>query len=447
MTKNNFPIRCCYFAILSILTFSLFHATSRADDSVDRYAREFPAIESLKTAAWQETPKSELESLLQFFVDQAKSNFSRIRYWQGKYEQFRIVQMNSTQPTNLSLTNTETRIGDHAASFAECNLNYNFLLDNTREKIFIDQSTNSINYYDDNGAKIEEPWNRITTDIRAILKVDECAYFEYGDNSNFYRQELEGVQPGRIGKVVTIDEPSRLNLGMSSRLFDPRLFFYDAVYPTHRPWDNLENGYLKWLRGESGKELQSLATDALTLFKTNIGGEIWYRLVYQRPQSNMTSVFVYNSGSNYNLAHYSALRGDVPFLERWISYRKINEIFIPDKCLIVYDSWRNEKSIRFFNLVDCTLNQKIPDEQFEIEALQLDEDVIVMNNINSTSYFVNADGEVAPLAKYGEKEPTFGTVPFWESPLRITAFVVGVMLLVVGVTMKLRKKRRVEVIS
>ena len=82
-----------------------------------------------------------------------------------------------------------------------------------------------------------------------------------------------------------------------------------------------------------------------------------------------------------------------------------------------------------------------------MDALGLEDDVVLYDKAEG-NYYAYAQGEKSPkpIARFDDLPNTFRapnriSTPLWSSPVRMTAFSLGIALLVIGVIYKSRRRR------
>ena len=130
----------------------------------------------------------------------------------------------------------------------------------------------------------------------------------------------------------------------------------------------------------------------------------------------------------------------VPFLKFYASYVSNSGIYFPDKYLLEHGK---RKEFRYFSLVDCKFNEKIPDEQFTLQALGIEEGGVVLDDAKATS-FKYEGGKLTKLGKYGETPDASNVGAFWRSPRRIVAVFLGLALIAFGIVRRYRGRATVD---
>ena len=434
-----------YTMIITIAAFSfpmLQCRDSSADEKLDPDAAEFIAeftpIPDKNSDVWREVPREEWIAKLQFLVDQGKSNYQRIRTWSGTYDVHKKHYLDPPRKHNGKHTEED-------AKSVKVQESYSFFCNLIKNECFMNKFVMKTKYHNPSGKPLETSSVRLAGNFSAVLTSKEAILYEYGQDSDQIRPELKGELEGRIGKICTIKSPEdaiEVDIGMISSVFDPRYFFLDSLTDNRGTWANIENAMLPWLQGKGTEKYKAKAENGITLLEANVDDVVWYYLIYKDNEFNTRSERVYNSKSNYNLV-YCAGFSNGKYAERYVNYVKIDNIYIPDKWMLIYDShFEGNRNLRYFKLVDCQLNQPIPDSQFTMEALSLPDDVVVMNDTNSTLYEYTPEKKLSPISKYWSAERIIPMEPLWRSPVRLTAVAVGIALLIGGVIYKFRKRRK-----
>jgi hypothetical protein len=372
---------------------------------------------------WVLVPKEEMANHLQLLVDRQNSNYERIRSWSGSYYQIRKKRMSQDIPDS----------GQSAPAYVLYEDLFTFACDVAEDKSFLRLERLYEQYYDKRWAETEPENVRVESDVCGVLTKDK--YLQYDFRSDQIRGELEGVMPGRIGKVcLSMPAEEQRDISRVGTLFDPRLFFiFD--FDGDKVWNNVEKAFIPWLRGEGSKELQQRMLDRLSVWRGDFDGVVWYRVVSFEEDRTIRDEYVFNSASNFNMVLSAQCDYGVPFMKFVARFTPVNDVYIPEEYLLIY---RKEKSFRYFKLIDSVINEKISDDQFTLKAMGLDNDVVVLDDSTSTSYKYD-NGRLKPIAKYGATE-TSRLGSFWSSPLRIASAVLGLALISYAVARRFRRR-------
>ena len=432
--------RALFFVTAFLVAFGLFTGTKAekaysetpvlpVEDNVEAYLDKIVQVPSADDSRWEQIPKEEMATQMQFLVDQQNSNYDRIRSWRGSYYQIRNSSIN-VGDFDLGKSSPPVKIVYEDL--------FTFACDLAKDKSFIRLDRLYEQYYDKDGNKVDRSNKvQVNSDVCAILTKDQYVYYDFGVDQ--IRGELEGVMPGRIGKIclLRLSEKKR-EVSWAGTLFDPRQFFiWDISETAPKRWHNIETAYIPWLRGERDEALRQRALDRLTVQRGEFDGVIWYRVVYSADDGTIAEESVFNSESNFNMVLSRQCSNGVAFTTVAAKYRALDDIFIPDQCVFIS---RRGGFARYFKYIESVLNEKIPSDQFALEALGLDPDVVVLDEAKEVSYkYVN--GKLKPIAEFGASESYVENKSFWSSPARIVAFVVGLTLIAFGVVRRFRKRR------
>ena len=437
MKRANYRIVAFFVALILLGVANIGRVYSETpvipvEDDANVYLSQIVDVPPVDDPRWELIPKEEMATQMQFLVDQQNSNYDRIQTWKGKYYQIRksdfggvdnqVFVDRSSIPAKLLYEDLFT-----------------FVCDIRKDRGFLRLDRLYEQYYDKSGAAIEKPMEiSVDTDLCGLLTKDQYIRYEFGLDQ--IRGELEGVMPGRIGKVcVSMPAEEQRDISRIGTLFDPRLFFHSGFHKTFdtKTWYNLEGGFIPWLRGECDKKALQRALDGLTVFKGDFSGVIWYRVDYREDDGTLRCEYVFNSESNFNMVLSRECEAGVPFMTVGTKYRADADIYVPEQCVFI---WDKGDSYRYFKHIESVLNEKIPSDQFALEALGLDPDVVVLDEAKEVSYkYVN--GKLKPIAEFGASESYVENKSFWSSPARIVAFVVGLTLIAFGVVRRFRKRR------
>jgi hypothetical protein len=427
---------CFCLAFLLTLVFNFENDSSRAysktsetpiipmEKDAETYEARIIDMPPADDPHWILVSQEEMANHLQLLVDHQNSNYERIRSWSGSYYQIRKEHLSQDVPGSGSSALPVYVLFEDLFTFA-CNV--------AEDKSFLRLDLLCEQYYDKRGV-ITEPENPIIlSDICGVLTKDK--YFQYYFELDQGRGELEGVMPGRIGKVcVSMSAEEQCDISRLGTLFDPRLFFKPG-FNEKMIWDNVERAYVPWLRGEGSEELRQRMLDRLSVWRGDFEGVVWYRVVSFEEDRTIRGEYVFNSASNFNMVLCAQYDNGVPFMKFVARFTPVNDVYIPEEYLLIY---RKEKSFRYFKLIDSVINEKISDDQFTLKAMGLDNDVVVLDDSTSTSYKYD-NGRLKPIAKYGATE-TSRLGSFWSSPLRIASAVLGLALISYAVARRFRRR-------
>ena len=370
---------------------------------------------------------------LQFLVDQQNSNYERIRTWSGSYDEI--------NKHHFSTPNSS--IGDsNPAEYMVFKDLFTFSCDLVKDKCFMRLERVADQYYDKKGAKVQPGLVRVESDLACILTSD--VYYQYDFGHDQMRGELEGVMPQRLGKVcISMPADQQRDVSRVGTMFDPRFFFYagrDKKHPL-KNWGNIEQGFVPWLKGEWDDVMQKRALTRLRVWRGEFDGVIWYRVVYYEENGvDLRDEYVFNSAANYNMVLSSECDYGVPFLKFHARYVSDSGIYFPEKYLLEHGKG---KEFRYFDLIDVKFNEKIPDEQFTLQALGIEDGGVVLDDAKATS-FKYENGGLTKLGKYGETPDASNVGAFWRSPRRIVAVVLGLALIAFGIVRRYRGRATVD---
>ena len=428
-------IVCVCLAFLLTLIFNFENYSSLAysetpetpiipvEKDAETYEAKIVDMPSADDPRWVLVPKEEMANHLQLLVDRQNSNYERIRSWSGSYYQIRKKRMSQDIPDS----------GQSTPAYVLYEDLFTFACAVAEDKSFLRLERLYEQYYDKRWAETEPENVRVESDVCGVLTKDK--YLQYDFRSDQIRGELEGVMPGRIGKVcLSMPAEEQRDISRVGTLFDPQLFFiFD--FDGDKVWNNVEKAFIPWLRGEGSEELRQRMLDRLSVWRGDFDSVIWYRVVSFEEDRTIRGEYVFNSASNFNMVLCAQYDNGVPFMKFVARFTPVNDVYIPEEYLIIYGK---EKSFRYFKLIDSVINEKISDDQFTLKAMGLDDDVVVLDNSKSSSYKYD-NGRLKPIAKYGATE-TSRLGSFWSSPLRIASAVLGLALISYAVARRFRRR-------
>ena len=438
-----------FILLIAFFPFTL-NAEEALDSNLDDYVAKFAPVPPIDSDVWHKVPEDELVPKLQFLVDRLRLNYDGLETWSGSYDVYsqRWPTAPPENPNNNEPKKDPATINDCVTLHHVCD----FWVDKKNDKLFVDKRQIEATYLNASGKEIENPSSRYISDITAIISNDELITYEYGEGSDQIRPELKGDLDGRIGKICKVDflKNASYGIGLSGDVFDPRYFFISR--PDEYRWYEISDSIIPRLSGK--KKLPAKVKASTTLLEGKIDDVEWFYLIYEVENEivhqGLRKEYVFNSESGYNLVSFHVFDMNNPDnlglnAGHLANYVKIDDVYVPDQWLEVSSSIEERpRNFRYFKLNDCEMNKSIPKERFTIDSLELDDDVVVMNQKDSTLYEYKPDKGLVPHAEFGSDVRIVPTTPLWRSPLRLTAFVVGVALIIGGLAFKIRKKRYAE---
>ncbi|MBQ9371166.1 MAG: hypothetical protein IJU03_03150 [Thermoguttaceae bacterium] len=417
-----------------------FESAFGLEGNLNYYESQFKSIlqaPSSDDSSWQRVSNEKLKETLQFLVDQQNSNYDRIRTWSGTYEQVQSARI--PQPLAEIKPIVEQNNGSIPSSSVREDV-YRFFRDFKADKTFFAFDCKNELFCNDSGTVLEGETNIGQGSLEGIITSKE--------NITFWR-DLNYGYPSAIAtpsspsvKMCQIEPANSLPLSDVSSYLDPRAFFCPIVEPQSKRWREIEDIVLPHLKEGSGKtevgtpvELYEKESDGIVWFWLNIGG------------SAILNEYAFSSDSGYNIIHHAVIDDGKIVNSINLEYAKVNEVYVPSAMLLQYttrsaqtDEVSKPNNFRYLKLVDAKINESIPSKQFTLDALDLDEDVLIQNTIDET-YYHYIDGKLVPFVKFGSSELIIPKTPVWRSPVRMIALGLGVLLIIVAVIFKTRRKQ------
>lgn len=187
---------CFCLAFLLTLIFNFGNYSSRAysetpiipmEKDAETYEAKIVDVPPADDPRWVLVPKEEMANHIQLLVDHQNSNYERIRTWSGSY--YRIHRNDCTSTSGQS-SSTAYALLEDLFTFA-CNV--------AEDKSFLRCERLCEQYYDKRGAETEPDNINFMSNVCGVLTKDQFIMYKF--DTDQIRGELEGVMPGRIGKV------------------------------------------------------------------------------------------------------------------------------------------------------------------------------------------------------------------------------------------------------
>lgn len=454
MTARRIAVPMIYWTTLALaaLAYVLNSESARAEDPLDEINAKFVAIPEENDPCWQPVPTEQIVEKLRFLVDQQNDNFNKIKTWSARYRRtFR--QYAFGDPEMDARLDVPQKVREYFGVYNET-LEVDY--DRKKERLFfakdlIDQATYTL---EGEPLREDEMRSRIMTNLKAVFTPKKM--FLYERDSNF--PYPEGAEE-QFGKMCYITDPERYGFSPIGTFPHPKSFYLtqfggpETTVFTH--WDLLERILIPALSGELGEDKKQQELETLKFQEARSGDVTWYRIERESSNANlgMTLVdrIVYNSASGYNNVRREQLMNGAPSGISWqYEFVKINDVYVPSKALATYPTGGGSRygstaeilpNFVYFEMLDGQINQKIPEEKFTLEALELDDSVLIHDTFAKTYYnYEKATDAKIPFMKEGSTERIIPPTPFWKSPMRLVAMALGVALILFGIIMKIRKR-------
>ena len=392
---------------------------------------------------WIETSKDDMREKIQFLVDNANSNYERIQTWSGIYQQ--------TLFSHLGVDKYATKDATSKEDIPYCSLltaNYSFFRDNRRDASFISVKRVAEKVYNYKNKELTNNKEKgvLVSDFKAIFDSESTILFQEG--LLFPAPRLNGVVSGDGLQLCLILPTDKIQRSPHGNFFDPQFFFHTSLTPVRTYWHTFEKMYLPMLNGQYGDDKKDSTLKKIRFFelKEKDDDNLWYRI--EVSFDSYVLKYFFSSASGYNLLFHSVQIDGKTTQSVRQEYRKINNVYIPSMMLSRFST--NVSAIQsisasntdfmFLKLVSMDINKPIPSRQFSLDALGLDENVIIQNDIDGT-YYEYQNGTLYPMGSVGGVSNAVSE-SMWKSPHRLIAFTLGILLLIFGITYKIRRRIR-----
>ena len=420
--------------------------------NLERYESVFCPLPPIDDSRWQDVPVEEWEKTFQFLAESANSNLERLLTWNASYDVVRGSKMGRfPETTSRMIKENEYNV----PSYYAMKQRYEFFRDNENDKSYISLSRRgSLSFYNSQYNKKEyddiDFLIHIPSNLKAIITPDRLLTCDY--DRDLPRPELLQQQGyGEFGKYCVVSSPDSRQIHLTGTIIDPQLFFFRSLRSRIKYWSDLEHLLPLELRAYQNKT-DDTVIQRVKVQRATIDAVDWVRIEHRSQNKEIpVTVYYYNSDSGYNTVSYIVSRDGVDVGVQKFDYEEINGLFIPKRLLYeYYDSLNpkdgSRKSFIYFDLIKAEVNKPIPDEQFVMDALGLDDDVIVYDETEK-NFYVQEKGKKKSEAilrfddLVNSVKVKSTSSPLWRSPVRMTALCLGLCLIVFGVIYKVRRKR------
>ena len=427
---------------------SLLFGSDLNDSDIDlhQYESRFRPVPDSDDPHWQVVPIEEWEQTFRFIADSANSNLERLTTWSASYKLITRSNWTSLSSSIQSALPQNTSY----PSYAIVEQILSFHQDNVKDQSYISLTRlGDIRFFNEKYESIDYSYPVLSTNIRAIVNPGQLLMYEYDQNA-MRPDALQQLGHEEFGKKCVVTTPDSGYVSPLGMIFDPRFFYFQALKPRFKYWIYFEHSLPLELRAFLEKSDDTLP-ERVKIYKGTFEHVDWMRVEYKMKNEDASSVFYFSSESGYNMIlSIFTFHGIEKTVNRF-EYSKIDEVFIPIKFFIKHANSLDptddsKRYFRYLELIKSSVNPSIPDSQFKIDALQLDDDAIILDMTEGNYYEYEKGKEyTVPIAKVDELSNGASTnahsTPLWRSPIRVTALCLGLCLLVFGVIYKVRRKR------
>ncbi|MDR2115364.1 MAG: hypothetical protein LBP87_03175, partial [Planctomycetaceae bacterium] len=312
---------------------------------------------------------------------------------------------------------------------------FNFVSDNVKNRVF--RSIKNIKQeFFSNGQPINIT-EISSSNTNSITTSSDFLYLDEQFKINRIK-EFPDYQ-GNINKVAyrVSSEQGTANMGCSAVL-NPFEFL------DHDRWTLTFDYYIPVLQGKGGKENQQYVQKNNMLFQTeDENGQKWFRYQIVIPKSSEghreeCNIF-WNQQSNFLPVCSIQIRDKQTYSSIQVQWKKMDNFFIPLISSNVYFMSDGHLSVRQkMTMQEMQFNKPIDSKQFSYSALGLSDGDILVDQIKQQIFTIQNDKPVY-LAKFYEKYQTPHEQSFnW---VRIFILLLSFALIVVGIYLKVRRKR------
>lgn len=441
--------------ILTLKTFPELVIAQSLDSeySLEHYETTFRQVPSMDDPRWQAVPVEEWEKTFHFLADAANSNLERLLTWNASYNFITGSDLTTIKKRSSEIKNKASKI----PSYYVMKQRYSFYRSNETNKSYISLvRQGDMSFYNDQyeKEKYENLSSRIliVSNLKAIITPDRLLTYEY-DHDSRRSETLQQLGYEEFGKNCVVQAPTSMKISPIGAIFDPKFFYYQDLNSSYKYWSDLEHALLLELKAYLNNDDETV-TKRIKVHRALIDDVNWFRIehgITTKFGERLTSFYYDNSESGYCIVLLRFLRDGNERNIIKFEYENVNGVYIPKRFLREY--YKNpdlnalgRRCFRYFDLVKAEVNKPIPDEQFVMDALGLDDDVVVYDAMDDSIYaYEIGKGLSEPIARFDDFpngiKPRATSIPIWRSPVRMTALCLGLLLLVFGVIYKVRRKR------
>ena len=460
MTKivKNILSACLLATFLPLATISPIVAQSLDEEhNLQQYESEFRLAPD-DDSRWQIVQIEDWEKTVRLLAGSANSNLERLSSWNASYN-----LVTGSDLTRLAKSSSvANKYGYIFPSYVVSKQKYSFYRDNENDSSYIslvrqgDLSFFDSLYekydYDNQNSNESVPMVSVKSNLKAIITPDRLLLYEY-DHDSYRPEGLTKLGYEEFGKKCVVLPSNSREIGHSGTIFDPQFFFYQQVNKKYKYkyWDFVDRVFPLLFQAYLDKTDDTIK-QRIIIHKCTVDGIEWVRIKYTpKNEENPIKTYYFNSESNYNLVAYRSILDEVPLSVIMFEYTEIDGVLIPKRFLYEYSNLLDykeggKKGFRYFDLINAEVNKPIPEEQFIMDALGLDDDAVVYDKTEGNYYAYEKGKKISkPIARFDDLPNGIKTraasTPLWRSPIRMTALCLGVCLLVFGVIYKVRRKR------
>ncbi|MDR2171009.1 MAG: hypothetical protein LBP59_12775 [Planctomycetaceae bacterium] len=381
-------------------------------------------------------PIEEPLKIFQMIGEQSRSNYEKIKTWQGEYA-FEERFVFSSNMSQLIEKNIGAKLPSEFVMIQKGK--FIFCIDIRKDALFVDYHPESVLLEDISGHPIsleKDAKNKLEkTSLKRIVSiVTPKEFYSFDKNSQIGSYPKIGDKEDRVGRVA-FRYPSTDSHKIGIKV-DPRTFMVCG-------------GEFFWIHcqriADKSRPLR-IKTDAndSNVYLNEIGSSksIQYQIYYDfNGRENMVFEYIVDGNSAFNVIKYANGAG---FIDKGYTireknifeYKKVDDIYIP----FVFEKNLGETSknnlfelCNRYELLKTEINKPLPPDIFTIERLGLEDGDRYYDKVKN-KLFEMIDGKIVPMRSGTSWQPNR------ISAVRIVLIVAGCLLMLIGIFRKLRKK-------
>ncbi|MDR1477986.1 MAG: hypothetical protein LBJ00_03500 [Planctomycetaceae bacterium] len=388
------------------------------------------------------TPVENPLDVFKMIGNQSKSNYEKIKTWQGEYE--------------IEETNYSGKIAEDFAKSIEAVLPpdfcivqkgmFRFFIDIRKDCLFVDYKQDAVSINEVSGTPIV-----LNKKSQKLLKDNylkhQITVINPKEVLTFEKKELLasfpelGDRDDRVGRVAFRRIRTPYAVKTIANFVDPRSFF---TFGDNQFWDFC----LKVSSKERPLYVKSETNESRVYLRRSANGNQNRYQIYLDfvGRSNLVFEYIVDGSASFNVTFYanghgSVEKGYVPITKQHCEYSKISDIFLPSvfEYSVGETKYPNVLMLtRKLKLLNAVVNQPVPKELFNIESLGLDDGDRLKDEIKN-QLFELVDKEIVPVNSVKKNS---GNRQGVATVARLIFIVVGIVLIVIGTVLKVRNKMR-----
>jgi hypothetical protein len=388
------------------------------------------------TLEWEEVALEDRGRVLEFLVNQTRSNYEKIKTWKGAYD--------VSTKEYLSEEYVANAFGDRLSEeewnplIQAINIHLNFVIDVQNDKAFRQLKSEELAFFKIGSKDKVSVKGAGKSDFNSSVTSEHFLKFDPNEVATY---SAYPDHPDAQDKRVARRFPNERAVGQHhSDLVDPRLFFSESGMADSKFWDLLGPCLLA-INGEGGTEAKKWA-DGIRVDESNVSGSTWYRIRIPFDANVRTMTTIWSPEAGYNpVALTSISSGHVEKQIKW-KWKKDDEIYVPSDVTEFWQPIDSEVPTfkRHAELTENTLNQPIQSNQFDYVGLGMKDGDLVLDEIEQVVYVLR-DDELEKLARYGEKYTPLSKATSSSRSAFITLNVLIISALAALWILKSRQKR------